>query len=81
MPIGEPLHRALIRSGVLELQATLFSRSPELLERGPLGVNPQNRVSQCSALEGEGAKSSMARNLHIGVAMKVRSVMDALQLR
>ena len=69
--IGEPLHRALIFSRVLELQAALFLRESTLRTDGV----PMLRF------EGEGAKYAIARSLHIGVAMKVRSVRDALQLR
>ena len=66
VPNDEPLHKVLIRLGVHELQATLFLRIPVLLEvegrwQTTLGANgvPMLRF------EDEGAKSAMARNLHI----------------
>ena len=59
-----------------------FLRRPELFEgEGRWESTLRTDGLPMLRFESEGAKSAMARNLHIGVAMKVRSVRDALHLR
>ena len=58
VPIGENLHRALVHPGVLELQAALLLRRPELLEGESRWESTLRTVGvPMLRLEGEGAMS------------------------
>jgi len=66
VPVDEPLHRVLIRTGVHELPSTLVLQRPVLLE-GEGRWETTLRTHGCPVLrfEGEGACSAMVRNLHL----------------